>query len=159
MSLYRKPDYFCNLIMYIFRNKNLLCALWNVPKKHSSLSKFKKNISSNIILLFLKSMYLICFGQNLSRVILNIQVHSTTNYHKKHTSFIANNNDMLNDLITRKLNLSNYYQRFSIVYHCWKHFKKSNNICILFIPQTPFTCGYYIHETSCKIFTINKLPL
>ena len=101
-------------------------------------------------------MYLICFGQNLSRVILNIQVHSTTNYHKKHTSFIANNNDMLNDLITRKLNLSNYYQRFSIVYHCWKHFKKSNNICILFIPQTPFTCGYYIHETSCKIFTINK---
>ena len=102
-------------------------------------------------------MYLICFGQNLSRVILNIQVHSTTNYHKKHTSFIANNNDMLNDLITRKLNLSNYYQRFSIVYHCWKHFKKSNNICILFIPQTPFTCGYYIHETSCKIFTINLL--
>ena len=100
---------------------------------------------------------LICFGQNLSRVILNIQVHSTTNYHKKHTSFIANNNDMLNDLITRKLNLSNYYQRFSIVYHCWKHFKKSNNICILFIPQTPFNCGYYIHETSCKIFTINSL--
>ena len=99
----------------------------------------KKNLSSSMILLFLKSMYLICFGQNLSRVILNIQVHSTTNYHKKHTSFIANNNDMLNDLITRKLNLSNYYQRFSIVYHCWKHFKKSNNICILFIPQTPFT--------------------
>ena len=62
------------------------------------------------------------------------------------------------DLITRKLNLSNYYQRFSIVYHCWKHFKKSNNnICILFIPQTPFNCGYYIHETSCKIFTINLL--
>ena len=46
---------------------------------------------------------LICFGQNLSRVILNIQVN--TNYHKK-TPFIASN-DMLNDLITRKLNLLN----------------------------------------------------
>ena len=136
MSLHRKPDYFCNLIMYSeIRTYYVLYEMFQ--RNTRRCQNLKKNISSNIILLFLKSMYLICFGQNLSRVILNIQVHSTTNYHKKHTSFIANNNDMLNDLITRKLNLSNYYQRFSIVYHCWKHFKKSNNICIFIHSSNP----------------------